>query len=76
MVDYKKHIHSDPAIMVGKPVIRGSRITVELILIKIAGGYSFEEILEMYPQLNLEDILACVAYAAAIMGSEEVIPAV
>lgn len=75
MVDYKKHIQSDPKIMLGKPTVKGTRITVELLLWKIAGGYTFDEILEMYPHLKLEDILASIAYAAAMMESEEVIPA-
>ncbi len=61
--------------MLGKPKIKGTRITVELILRKIADGYSFEELLEMYPHLNRESILASVAYAASIMESEEVIRA-
>ena len=73
MVDYKAHIQSNPKIMLGKPTIKGTRITIELLLWKIAGGYTFEEILEMYPHLKLDDILASIAYAAAIMESEEVI---
>lgn len=75
MVDYKEHIQSNPQIMLGKPTIKGTRITVELLLWKIAGGYTFEEILGMYPHLKLDDILASIAYAAAIMESEEVITA-
>ncbi len=61
--------------MLGKPTVKGTRITVELLLRKIADGYTFEDILEMYPHLKLEDILASIAYAAAIMESEEVITA-
>ncbi|MCB0594514.1 MAG: DUF433 domain-containing protein [Lewinellaceae bacterium] len=75
MVDYRKHIYSDPKIMLGKPIVKGTRITVELLLRKIADGYTFEEVLEMYPHLKLDDILASIAYAATIMESEEVIPA-
>jgi uncharacterized protein (DUF433 family) len=56
-------IDSNPAVMLGKPVVKGTRITVELILRKISGGYSFEEILEMYPHLTREDILAAVCFA-------------
>lgn len=76
MIDFKEHIQSNPQIMLGKPTIKGTRITVELLLWKIAGGYTFEEILDMYPHLKLEDILASIAYAAAIIESEEVITAV
>jgi uncharacterized protein (DUF433 family) len=75
MVDYRNHIQSNPDIMLGKPTVKGTRITVELLLWKIAGGYKFEEILEMYPHLKMDDILASIAYAAAIMESEEVIRA-
>lgn len=75
MVDYRKHIYSDPKIMLGKPIVKGTRITVELLLRKVADGYTFEEVLEMYPHLKLDDILASIAYAATIMESEEVIPA-
>ena len=75
MVDYKKHIQSDPKVMLGKPTVKGTRVPIELLLWKIAGGYSFEEILEMYPHLKLDDIFASIAYAAAMMESEEVIVA-
>ena len=61
-MNYYDRITSTPQVMLGKPVIKGTRITVELILRKIGGGYSFEEILEMYPHLDKEDILAAVSY--------------
>lgn len=70
-MNYYSRITSNPNVMLGKPVIKGTRITVELILRKIGGGYSFEEILEMYPHLVKEDILAAVSYAASVLGSEE-----
>lgn len=57
-------IISDPKIMVGKPVIRGTRITVELILRKFAAGQTTEEILEDYPHLTREGIRAALEYAA------------
>ena len=75
MIDYRKHIQSNPKIMLGKPIVKGTRITVELLLRKVADGYTFEEILDMYPHLKLDDILASIAYAAAIMESEDVIAA-
>lgn len=75
MIDYREHIQSDPNVMLGKPTVKGTRITVELLLRKIADGYTFDEILSMYPHLKLEDILASIAYAAAIIASEEVIAA-
>ena len=57
-------IQSDPNVMMGKPVIAGTRITVELILEKLAAGESAEEILEAHPRLTREGILAALAYAA------------
>lgn len=57
-----KNIKINNTVMLGKPVIKGTRITVELILGKLSGGYSFEDILEMYPNLETKDILACVEY--------------
>jgi len=59
-----ERIEMNPEVMLGKPVIRGTRITVEILLEKIAAGISFEEILADYPRLLREDILAAVAYAA------------
>lgn len=56
-------IESNPKIMFGKPVIKGTRITVELILGKIAAGESVETILSSYPHLTRDRILACVAFA-------------
>ena len=63
----------DPAVMMGKPVIRGTRITVELILRKLAEGASEAELREDYPHLTTEDIRAAVAYAAASVAHEEVV---
>lgn len=60
-MNYQDRITANPKVMLGKPVIKGTRITVELILRKIAGGYSFDEITEMYPHITKEDILASVA---------------
>lgn len=64
----------DPRIMLGKPVIRGTRITVEILLEKLAAGSSFEELLRDYPSLTMEDLRAALAYARASLRSEEVIP--
>jgi len=68
-----ERIAIDPAIMMGKPVIRGTRITVELILRRIAAGASEGEILEDYPHLTKEDIRAAAAYGAASVAHEEVV---
>ena len=57
-------IQSDPAVMMGKPVIAGTRITVELVLEKLAAGETIEQILEAHPRLTKESISAALAYAA------------
>ena len=66
-------IEINPAILMGKPIIRGTRITVELILRKLAEGATEAELLEDYPHITKEDILAAVAYGAASVAHEEVV---
>jgi uncharacterized protein (DUF433 family) len=58
-----ERIELDPEVMLGKPVIRGTRITVEIILEKIAAGCPIEEVLADYPRLTRDDVLAALAYA-------------
>ncbi len=70
-MNYQDRITANPKVMLGKPVIKGTRITVELILRKIAGGYSFDEIIEMYPHVTKEDIMASVSYAVSVIESED-----
>jgi uncharacterized protein (DUF433 family) len=57
-------IQSDPAVMMGKPVVAGTRITVELILEKLAAGETIEQILEAHPRLTRQSISAALVYAA------------
>jgi uncharacterized protein (DUF433 family) len=59
-----KRISIDPQVCAGKPCIRGHRIWVSLVLDYLASGMSTEEILQEYPQLTREDILACIAYGS------------
>jgi uncharacterized protein (DUF433 family) len=66
-------IEINAAVMLGKPVIRGTRITVELILRKLADGATEAELLEDYPHLATEDIRAAIAYGAATVAHEEVV---
>lgn len=68
-----ERISIDPAIMMGKPVIRGTRITVELILRKLSEGASEGELLADYPHITREDVRAAVAYGAASVAHEEVV---
>ncbi len=63
----------DPNIMFGKPVIRGTRITVELILRKISAGMTDEQILQHHPHLHVEDIRAAAAFAADHLANEDVV---
>lgn len=71
MKKYKK-IEINPNIMFGKPVIKGTRITVELILRKLAGGMTVEEIITDHPHLRKEDILAAQEFAADYLADEEI----
>ncbi|MGC2527596.1 MAG: DUF433 domain-containing protein [Candidatus Acidiferrum sp.] len=68
-----ERIDINPAVMMGKPVIRGTRITVELLLRKLAQGASEADLLQDYPHLTTEDIRAAVAYGAASVAHEEVV---
>lgn len=68
-----ERIEINPAVMMGKPVVRGTRITVELILRKLAEGETEVELLEDYPHLKPEDIRAAIAYGAASVAHEEVV---
>ena len=68
-------ISADPAIMMGKPCIKGTRITVELILRKLGAGRTFADVLESYPQLSDDDLRTALAFAADYMQHETVLPA-
>ncbi len=61
-------------VMLGKPVIKGTRITVEIILKKLSQNISEDEILADYPKLTKEDIRAAIAYAAIALGTEDIFP--
>jgi uncharacterized protein (DUF433 family) len=68
-------IHTDPKFMLGKPCIKGTRITVELLLRKLGAGRSFGDVLAAYPDLTEDDIRAALAYAADYMQHETIIAA-
>jgi uncharacterized protein (DUF433 family) len=67
-------IATDPDVMFGKPVIKGTRIPVERLLRKLGDGQSVASILEDHPHLDEEDIYAAVRFAADYMANEEVVP--
>lgn len=64
-MDWQTRITIDPNILVGKPIIKGTRLAVEFIIDLLAQGWSNEEILLNYPGITIEDIQACLAYASA-----------
>jgi len=64
----------DPKILTGKPVVRGTRISVELVVELLAAGWSHAQILASYAHLTNEDILACLAYAGELLREEKVYP--
>jgi uncharacterized protein (DUF433 family) len=65
-----KFIVSDPSVMMGKPVIAGTRLTVELVLEKLAAGESVDQILEAHPRLTRETIRAALAFAAEALRAD------
>src|SRR5436305_5729103 len=64
----------DPAVLAGKPVIRGTRLSVDFIIGLMADGWSEAEILRNYPGLTRDDLVACLAYARDVLRSEKVYP--
>ena len=68
-------VESNPAIMMGKPVITGTRITVELILERFSAGETIEQILDAYPGLTEEGVLAALRFAAEVLRADAVDPA-
>jgi uncharacterized protein (DUF433 family) len=73
-MDWQEHITLDPNILVGKPVIKGTRLAVEFIIDLLAQGWSEAEILRNYPGITPEQIQACLAYASALLQAERVYP--
>ncbi len=71
-MDWQDRITVDPKVLVGKPVIRGTRIAVEFVVDLLARGWTPEQILHEYDHLTPEDIQACLAYASDVLKSERV----
>lgn len=74
MKDTNQLIISNPNVMMGKPVVAGTRITVELILDKLAVGETYEQILDAHPRLTLEGIQAALAFAAGALRADVLYP--
>jgi uncharacterized protein (DUF433 family) len=71
-MDWQERITIDPKILVGKPVIKGTRISVEFVVDLLGRGWTTEQILREYDHLTPEDIQACLAYASEVLKSEQV----
>jgi uncharacterized protein (DUF433 family) len=70
MMDWQDRITVDPAVLVGKPVIKGTRIAVEFLMDLLANGWTHEQILKNYPHLTADDIQAVLHYAAEVLKAE------
>lgn len=70
MVKWKEHIEQNPKVMMGKPVIKGTRLTVEHLLERLGDGWSEDELLNSYPQLERDHILAAFRYAADVLAHD------
>jgi uncharacterized protein (DUF433 family) len=73
-MEWRESIAIDPQILVGKPVVKGTRISVEMVLDLLAAGWTHEQILASYPTLSECDIRACLAYASELLHGEQVFP--
>ena len=69
-MNWREHIHSDPGVLTGKPVVRGTRLAVNFILELLASGWTTAQVLERYPQLTSEALRAVFAFAAEAMHEE------
>ena len=73
-MDWRDHITVDPQILVGKPVVKGTRISVELVIDLLAAGWTEQQVLDSYPTLKPDDVRACLAYASELLHAEKVFP--
>ncbi len=72
-MEWRERITSDPAVLVGKPVVKGTRISVELILGWLANGWTYDQVIESYPHITREDILAALAFTEEMLRDEQYI---
>ncbi len=72
--DWRDRITADATILVGKPIVRGTRFAVEFVLDLIASGWGVDQIVANYPGLTVEDIRACVACAKDVLAEETLLP--
>jgi uncharacterized protein (DUF433 family) len=74
MLDWRNHIHSDPKVLLGKPTIKGTRLSIELILELFAAGWSNEMLLQSYPNLKKDDLTAVYLYLKECIEHELYFP--
>lgn len=72
IMKWQEHISTDPKVMLGKPVIKETRITVELVVERLGQGQTIEELLVSYPHITREGVMACLQYAAYVLRNETV----
>jgi len=70
--DWRDRITVDPKVLVGKPVVKGTRMSVEFVLDLLARGWTFEQVLHEYDHLTADDIRACLGYAGEMLRTEKV----
>ncbi len=71
-MNWQERISMDPKVLVGKPVVKGTRIAVEFVVDLLGRGWTYEQILGEYDHLTRDDIQACLAYASDVLKSEKV----
>ena len=73
-MEWQERIVIDSKVLTGKPIVRGTRISVELVVELLAAGWSHDQILTSYPHLTEDDIRACLSYASELLREEKVYP--
>jgi len=71
-MNWRDRIALDPDVLAGKPVVKGTRIAVEMVVDLLGRGYTAEQVLQQYDHITAEDVQACLAYAAEVLQSEKV----
>ncbi len=75
MVNWRERIEINPDVMTGKPIIKGTRLSVDHVLELLAEGWTTDQIIDEYPGVSSDDIAGCLSYASAVIKEEKVYPA-
>jgi uncharacterized protein (DUF433 family) len=73
-MDWRERVVIDPQVLAGKPIVKGTRLSVQFVVDLLAQGWSEQDVLSNYPGLAADDIRACLAYASAVLSAEKVHP--